>query len=257
MTLRPASPRDAPAQVLLRGLAVLEALNQRPISSLGQIAAATGLAKPTLVRVLTILALKEYAERLPNRRGYRLGGRVRALSAGYRTSASVVALAQPLMARFTASHQWPLAIATLDGNAMRLEASTQQDTAFAAAADRGRLARRMPLLTSALGMAYLAFCPEGERGTLLDMVCPADERDGLVHQLSAIVAQGYAISPPLPGEQAIGFAVPILSAGAVLGCITLRYFGRALSEDQVAARYLRPLQTMASVIAANQRLGRD
>ena len=169
----PAAPgprREAPAQALLRGLAVLEALNRRPISSLAQLAAETGLAKPTLVRVLGILALKNYAERLPNRRGYRIGGRVRALSAGYRASASVVSIARPLLARFTAQHKWPVSIGTLDGDAMRLEASTQQDTAFAAATDRGRLARRLPLLTSALGLAYLAFCPAEERATLLEIL---------------------------------------------------------------------------------------
>ena len=252
----PPDRRDAPAQVLLRGLAVLEALNRRPISSLAQIAAETGLAKPTLVRVLGILALKDYAERLPNRRGYRIGGRVRALSAGYRTSASVVTIARPLLARFTAKHKWPVSIGTLDGNAMRLEASTQQDTAFAAATDRGRLARRLPLLTSALGLAYLAFCPAEERDTLLEMLHPSEqERAALGRLLPEIVAQGYAASPPMPDEQAVGFAVPIRSGRAVLGCITLRYFGKALSERQVAARYLGPLQDMAAVIAANQRMG--
>ena len=255
----PAAPgprREAPALVLLRGLAVLEALNRRPISSLAQLAAETGLAKPTLVRVLGILALKNYAERLPNRRGYRIGGRVRALSAGYRASASVVSIARPLLARFTAQHKWPVSIGTLDGDAMRLEASTQQDTAFAAATDRGRLARRLPLLTSALGLAYLAFCPAEERATLLEMLHPPPaDRSALDRVLPEIAARGYATTPPLPGEQALGFAVPIRSGHAVLGCITLRYFGKALSEHQVAARYLAPLQDMAAVIAANQRLG--
>jgi len=252
----PPDRRDAPAQVLLRGLTVLEALNRRPISSLAQIAAETGLAKPTVVRVLGILALKDYAERLPNRRGYRIGGRVRALSAGYRNSASVVTIARPLLARFTAKHKWPVSIGTLDGDAMRLEASTQQDTAFAAATDRGRLARRLPLLTSALGLAYLAFCPPEERETLLEMLHPSDQdREALGRLLPEIVARGYAASPPMPDEQAVGFAVPIRSGRAVLGCITLRYFGKALSEHQVAARYLGPLQDMASVIAANQRMG--
>ena len=81
------------------------------------------------------------------------------------------------------------------------------------------------------------------------------DRSALDRVLPEIAARGYATTPPLPGEQALGFAVPIRSGHAVLGCITLRYFGKALSEHQVAARYLAPLQDMAAVIAANQRLG--
>ena len=91
---------------------------------------------------------------------------------------------------------------------------------------------------------------------MLEMLHPPPaDRSALDRVLPEIAARGYATTPPLPGEQALGFAVPIRSGHAVLGCITLRYFGKALSEHQVAARYLAPLQDMAAVIAANQRLG--
>ena len=249
--------RQPPAQVLLRGLAVLEALNRRPVSSIAQIAADTGLPKPTAVRVLTILAQRDYAERLPNRGGYRLGRRVPALSAGYRGNDAIIDIAAPLLNRFTARHKWPVSLATLDGATMRLRISTQHDTPFSAAADQARLARRLPMLTSAVGLAYLAFCPNDVRATLLKMLeTDALETPDLERRLAGIVALGYAASPPLAGETTVGFAVPIVSEGDVLGCITLRYFGKALTEAQVAARYLVLLQAIAAAVAANYRLHR-
>ena len=80
---RTLSDQASPSQVLLRGLSVLEALNWRPISTLEQIAAATGLPKSTAVRVLANLASKGYAQRLPRRKGYMLGERVLNLSSGF------------------------------------------------------------------------------------------------------------------------------------------------------------------------------
>ena len=93
----PGPARQAPREVLLRGLSVLEALNWRPISSVDQVAAQTGLPKATVVRVLHNLASKGYAQRLPLRKGYMLGGRVLNLSSGYDSRNTVVEKARPLI----------------------------------------------------------------------------------------------------------------------------------------------------------------
>ena len=64
------------------------------------------------------------------------------LSAGLRSRDAVVQIAKPLLSAFTAAHKWPVSIATLDGDAMRVRASTVQESPFATEADRRRLARR-------------------------------------------------------------------------------------------------------------------
>jgi IclR family mhp operon transcriptional activator len=102
-TTTPRRKNDAPtpSQVLLRGLSVLEALNLRPISSVEQIAATTGLPKSTTVRVLQNLASKGYAQRLPMRKGYMLGERVQNLSNGFHSADALVEASRPLIAAFT------------------------------------------------------------------------------------------------------------------------------------------------------------
>lgn len=257
-TRKHASRSTAPPQVLLRGLSLIEAMNRRPVSSIEHLSAATGLPKPTTVRMLHILASKGYAERLPHRRGYRLGERVVGLSSGYRSRDAVVIAARPIMTAFTAQHKWPLTLATLDVDLMRVRASTLEESPYSTSVDRGRVGRRLPILMSALGRAHLAFCADDERETLLRLL-RSDPRsrsstkidpEQLIATVADIVAQGYALNPAVRGEVAYGIAVPILHHREVLACMSMRYFGRTLSERQVARRYLAPLQEAAAQIAA-------
>ena len=250
--------RQAPPQVLLRGLSVLEALNRRPVSSVEQIAGETGLPKSTAVRVLQMLVEKDYAECLPYRRGYRLGERVLALSSGYRSIDAIVEIARPILARFTAEHKWPVALATLDVDTMRVRAGTLQESPFSTSIDQSRMARRMPILASAFGLAYLAFCPPDERGTILRLLRaskrpvdgPARAGEALDLQLGAITRQGFALSPAMRGEPAHGCAIPVMAGTQVLACISLRYLGKAITDRQVERRFLAPLKIVAAEIAA-------
>jgi len=247
--------RLPPPQVLLRGLAILEALNRRPVSSVDDIARATALPKPTVVRMLSLLASASYVQRLPRRRGYTLNDRVLALSAGYRSQDAVVRAARPILSGFTARHRWPVAIATLDGDAMRVRAGTESP--FATPGDLALIAQRVPILTSAVGRAYLAFCPEEEREMIVALLkasarkhdLPARDQQFLSGLIGSIRRVGYAVSAPQPGDPAIGLAVPVRAKQRVLACLTLRYLGKAISEADVVHRYLSPLRAAASAIA--------
>ena len=252
-----AGPEPAPAQVLLRGLSVIEALNRRPISTVEQIAEATGLPKPTVVRMLNLLVMEAYVERLPKRRGYRLDERVLTLSAGYRSPDAIVRVAGAILADFTAAHKWPVSLATLEVDAMRVRVSTQRDSPFSTPADLRRIARRVPILTSAHGRAYLAFCPDDEREIIVALLQASPRKDDppardprfLANLLRATRRAGYAVSPSLAGDPAIGLSVPVLQGSRVLASISLRYLGKAISETEVARRYLQPLRAAADAIA--------
>ncbi|MDE2361693.1 MAG: helix-turn-helix domain-containing protein [Hyphomicrobiales bacterium] len=247
----------APRQVLLRGLAILKALNQRTISSVETIAAETGLPKPTIVRMLSLLAGEGYALRLPNRRGYMLGERALALSSGYRSHDAIVEIARPHLSRFTAEHKWPVSLATLETDTMRLRVSSSRESPFTTSGDDARMLRRVPMLHSAVGLAYLAFCPADERDTILALLRASGRAadrsardrayvDGL---LAGIARQGFAPSPPAARDPAQGFAVPVLAARRVVASVTLRYFGKALTDREAVRRYLAPLRATANAIA--------
>jgi IclR family transcriptional regulator, mhp operon transcriptional activator len=250
------SPAAKP-QVLLRGLAVLEALNRRPISSVEQIAGRTGLPKATIVRMLRNLAAGGYAQQLPRRKGYMLGERVLNLSSGFRSRDLVVEAARPLIMAFTAKHKWPVSLATLEIDSMRVRVSSGAESPFATSTDRARLNRRVPLMISAHGRAYLAFCPDDERAIILALLRASSRGDDLSARdehfvgstLTAIRRAGYAITASMPDEPAIGLSVPVFSDDRVLATISLRYLGKAMPEAEVAKRYLAPLRALATTIA--------
>jgi IclR family mhp operon transcriptional activator len=256
-TTRRGTSAAAKPQVLLRGLAVLEALNWRPISSVEQIASQTGLPKATVVRVLQNLAAGGYVQRLPLRKGYMLGERVLNLSSGFRSRDLVVEAARPLITAFTAKHKWPVSLATLEIDSMRVRASSGADSPFATSADRARLNRRVPLLVSAHGRAYLAFCPDDERDIIMALLRASARGDDfsardahyVASAIETIKRTGYAMTAPLPGDPAIGLSVPVLDDARVLATISLRYLGKAMTEAEVARRYLVPLRSLATAIA--------
>jgi len=247
--------RPAPAQVLLRGLSLLEALNRRAVGSVEELAQDTRLPKSTVVRILNTLVLAGYVRRLPKRGGYSLAERVLGLSWGFRSEDAVVEAARPLLAAFTVEHKWPVSIATLAVDAMRIRATTLQDSPFAI--DRERINRRVPLLGSALGRAYLAYCSETERESIVALLRnsqrPIDRPAGDPTYLTALVRgirrAGYAATPPIANDPIAGLAVPVRRGSRVFACLTMRYPRRAMIEAEAVRHYLLPLQQAARAIA--------
>ena len=93
-----------PVQPVVRALQLLEALNRQSASSLGELHAATGLPKPTLLRMLATLMAAGYAARISSQAGYRVTERVLALSGGLRFIDRMVDAAVPAMTGFTREH---------------------------------------------------------------------------------------------------------------------------------------------------------
>ena len=242
----------------MRGLSVLEALNRQTVSTIEGIAKATRLPKATVVRMLNMLVAARYVQRLPRRRGYMLDERVADLSIGYRSQDAVVETARPFLSEFTAEHKWPVVLATLDVDAMRIRASTSQESPFSAIGDRAYLIyRRIPILPTAIGRAYVAFCPKEEQETLISLLKASsrsvDRPAGDPHYLKKLFAgvrkAGFASSDLVPGDPATGLAIPIRRGESVIGTLAIRYFHNAISENEIANRYLAPLQDTAISIA--------
>jgi len=245
-----------PVEPVSRAFHILEALNRHATASLAQIAADTGLPKPTVSRLLATMEAGGYVERLPHRSGYALRERTLRLSSGFRYRDAVVEAARPFLSALTAEHRWPFAIATLDRDAMRVRLSTGQESPFAT--DENFINRRVPILLSALGRAYIAFCPADERETILSLLrasSRATDRQArdprVVNRLvQSIRRAGFASTAIVPNAPANGLAIPVRSGERVLATITLRYIGSAITEREAARRYLVSMERAAAAIAA-------
>ncbi len=242
---------------VLRALAVLEALNRQPHAApLQALADATGLPKPTLVRLLDTLIAGGYVRRLSRREGYALTERVMRLSGGFRHDDAIVEAARPFLSALTAQFKWPVGIATLDRDAMLVRASTVRESPFST--DANFVNRRIAMLLSALGRAYLAFCPDDEREAILRLLRaspreanrPARDARFVAGVLRDTRRRGFATTAPLQGDDYRGMAVPLQQGGGVRGAITLRYLETAVPESEAVARFLPALKRTAEQIVA-------
>lgn len=251
-----------PVQPVLRALQILEALNQETVTTLEKLHERTTLPKPTLVRLLDTLIDGGYVRRISRTAGYALAERVLRLSNGFRYADRVVDAARPFMHALTAEHKWPVAIATFENNAMIVRAGTRHKSPFST--DPNYLNTKLPMLVSALGRAYLAFCPDDERETILAMLrmssarvnATARDEKAVARLLSGIRKNGYASTAPVPGDPSMGLAIPIMRGNDVAAAMTMRYFGSAMTEEEAVRRYLAPMRAAALAISASLE-GRD
>ena len=245
-------------QSVVRALEVLEALNERSVSTVDDLHRATGLPKPTLVRILGTLASLGYVFHVSRRDGYALTEKVLRLSAGFQHNDAIVDIARPLMEAFTAHQKWQLSIATLEVDAMRVRFNTRHMSPFAP--DQRFLNRRIGMLTSALGRAYLAYCPEDERAAILKFVAAstpevyreATQRIDVDSLVRRVRTMGYATIERPPGDKVRSFAVPILSLDDdphPVGALALFYFSSAMTEAQATERYLDELHEIGRHVA--------
>ncbi|MDO8420546.1 MAG: DNA-binding transcriptional regulator [Parvibaculum sp.] len=243
-------------QPIIRALQVLEALNLHTVMPLAALHEATGLPKSTLVRLLDTLIAGGYVVRVSRNVGYAVTERVLQLAGGFRHADRIVEASRPFLSAMTAQHKWPMAIATPDGDVMLVRNSTRAESPFAT--DKDFLGRRVSMLLSALGRAYIAFLDAEERETLLSLMrnsrarrnAMAKDERAVARMISHIQTRGYATAVAVPGELHAGFAVPVMDQGRPIAAITLRYYGAVMTEDDAAKRFLGPMQDTAKAIAA-------
>ena len=250
-----------PVEPVMRALKLLESLNLKPASSLGDLNEATGLPKPTLVRLLDTLIAAGYATRIPT--GYRITEQVLALSSGLRFIDRIVDAAAPLMSRFTRDHAWPIGLAKVRDGVVALLHSTAPESPLLF--DRLSYKMSYPLMGTALGQAYLAFCSAEERRRLIRGLLPDPElgqfglRDAhaIEEHLAAIRRRGYAVTLPARSLKMIGIAIPVRQGRQILAGLMMRFPTSVMTPEEAAARYIEPLYATARAIvkALGARVG--
>lgn len=241
-----------------RTLLLLEELNRHRVASIDSLHKATGLPKSTVVRLMKSLCAMGYAANDRRQGGYTVASRVKSLSNGFHGDPLVVEAARPWALAFTEHHQWPIAIAVLDKMSVVVRFSTIPDSPVSPF--HGTINMRLGLLKRALGRAYLAFCPAGERSLLLDMLSrspePEDQlsldRRHALALLAAIRKQGFAERDPMVEPRSSGtIAVPIIDNQRVLATVGMTYFMSALDRSEIVRRYVPLVKALADNIAVS------
>lgn len=250
-------PLAAPTAIepVARAFLLLEALNRHRTSTLAELAAATGLPKSTVARLLETLIVLGYVMRVSRSVGYRITDRVLALAGGVRFIDHLVNAAIGPMRAFTTRTGWPVYLGTVSEAVVLLRYTTAPESPMSF--ETAGYDLRFQIYESALGLAYLAFCSPDERRSIIDAVVTRDggklsasQRALLTRRLTLIRERGYAFTRSARSRWVNGMAVPIVHGQHVLGALTLRYPKRVMTEDVAAVRYAAELTELAREIAA-------
>ena len=253
---------------LERGLTVLRALQEQPISSLHEINQLTGIPKPTLLRILHTL--------------HRAGAVSRRLADGqYRISATVSArkpdrfdrvaeAAAPILDRLCRKISWPSDLMVPAGDHMEIRETSRVRTPFSTVFLHDRVGTPVNWMLSAVGRAYLAYCPEKERERILTLLRKSDLAENQLARDEKRIRQilietrdkGYGTRDPAFGGGAYGrqspdglagIAVPLLDNRRVHGVINIIWSKAAKTVEDMARDHLIDLQNAAAEIVASFR----
>ncbi len=247
--------RGGSVRSLERGLAVLAAMNRRKLPSVMELARDTRLPRPTVYRLLETLSRAGFVTRTSPHDRYCLARGVRTLSDGFVEDDWIADIAAPLMTQFTRELVWPVALLTFEESRMLVRETTHEASTLSI--DHGMVGRSLPMLRTAAGRCYLAFCPAKERRAILEMLSRskaledrwAREPQRLTKLLDAIRAKGYAIQDREINPKTTGIAVPVRLGTRVLGSLSSIWISSALTIENAEAELHPPLATTAARIA--------
>lgn len=241
-----------PIRALNRGLDVLTQLNRLERAAINTLASAVDLPRTTTYRILETLRLAGYVERDPHDDCYRPTILVRALSDGFDDEAMVAHIAKPHLAALCAAIVWPVAVATASGAAMMIRETTDRQSPLAL--EQYGAGVRVPMLASAPGRAYLAFCAAPQRDSLLELLArssaPEDRiarsRTEVERLLNETRTQGYGIAQRARRvSEETSLAIPVRAKDRVLATISVRYAATAVPLRTAVEQFLPKMREVA------------
>jgi IclR family mhp operon transcriptional activator len=245
---------------LTRGLLVLRALNERPggIGSVADLARHTGLHRTTVKRLLETLRAEGFVHQKDEGTSYSLGFEVRRLSEGYVAADWIDQVAAPAMKEHLRALSWPSDLATPDGGFMIVRESTHRASLLSQ--HRATIGIQIPMLVSSLGRAWISWCGQEEREATLALLRSRTDaigelaRDGeyVKRMIRETRKRGYSMNRGEWAAEAsvIAIAFPILVGHHAIGAINLVLQRNAVTEREIAMRYVPRLRSLANEISA-------
>lgn len=248
-------------RALARGLEVFKALHHHRSASLQELHEDTGLAKPTLLRILKTLEEGGIARRSASDGRYRVSASVRFFGQNLGEEDAIAELAAPVLDRLCRDVIWPSDLAVYKEGAMEILESSRHQTPFMV--NRDRIGFRVHMLMSAMGRIYLAFSPAAERRTILMRLSRSnDPYDRAARNPSTVLAdlakdraRGYAVREAGYGRwgytdrsRAGAIAVPVMQGRRVLASLSLSWAAGATTREQMVDQHLDRLKSAAAEI---------
>lgn len=244
-------------RAIQRGLDVLSEVNRSGGIRASELAQRLGLARPTVYRLLETLEELGYVRRSGSDDRFRVTRKASSLGDGYDPGLIISEEAAPLIGGLSKRFVWPVDLSIYENAAMVVQETTHAKSPLSI--DRGMIGRRLPMLRTSAGRAYLAFCSEAERDIIVKHIARIDDPEDrpflqpeyLDRMLAETQAHGFALRAE--GEynaKTSSIAVPVIRSGEVLGCISIIWIRTALDPRDAIDQFAAPLVQAAAQLGA-------
>jgi IclR family mhp operon transcriptional activator len=123
----------------------------------------------------------------------------------------------------------------------------------------GAVGTRIPMLSTPLGWAYLAFSGDDQRREILTHLrkskAPEDriawDSHHINHMIRSIRANGYCASDEIPYKRCSSVALAVQCRGRVFGCISTVWPSSLIAEETAISRFLPVLREAKAEIEHN------
>lgn len=249
-------PKDV--RVVKRALTLLEFVGEQKVVTLKSAIAHTGYPKTTTYRILETLCRLGYLSKGHGRGEYCVSAGIMRIGSYFRHDEWLFSFARPLMVELGKELVYPVALATVFGTSMVLQETTDHMSPVARTKyGQGVL---IPLLRSASGKVYLAFCARQARNELIGLLSTSELPEHRLARNSAILdrvirtvrQQGYARTTRSVMTddfvQSTTVAVPVFVGTDLVAALSMRHLEEGVRPQEVVARYLPSLQQYAAKI---------
>ena len=253
-------------RALRRGLAILDILARHGPGRLSDVARKAQIPKSTTRRMLSALENAGYVRRTLGDDLFRsnIAAPGQSVSPPNRSAGRIVHAARPVLEALSKEVVWPSDVFVRDGLELQVIETTRPLTPLLV--NRNQIGERVDMVTTAVGRAYLAYCPEAERREVLQGL-GVSRRDLDTLGLAAIIEEtrrvGFAVRDPRCtwatelnphlNDRLYAIAVPVMAGATVICCLNMLWPVAAAASVGPEAAMARLLQSKAEDIADNLR----
>ena len=243
---------------LARGLEMLKIVSQHGPITLSEATKISGLPYPTVARMLTTLHKEKYIDRQESTKRFSVTSLVGSLAHGFQDENRLVEIARPHLVKVTQEIHWPVLIATPLADQMVVRDSTHTLTSMTL--HHYYPGFNFPMIDSAAGQAWLAFCsPETRERRLEEIEAHAEQefahmvdiaKNGV--KFSEIREAGFAVRERNTFTTPVGknsvIAAPIFRGDQPIGALALVYFASAHTLQEAVDLYAKIVVETAETI---------
>jgi IclR family mhp operon transcriptional activator len=241
---------------LARGFSILEAVSANPGASNAQISELVGLHRATVYRMLETLETLGYVRRRIADDAYFVTHAARALSNLSADSSELLDAVTPCLRDLNSLIEWPSSVVVPAQQNMIIRETTHGRSKISV--HNVGVGTPVPMFTSAAGRAYLSYCSDDNRRSILNrmgevkapLVRRSIDKKYIDNVIEKTRRNGYAIAMGEAKERLGCIALPLHQGNDVVASINIVFLTVCIDEKTAVSRYLPPLQETVDRIEA-------